>query len=830
MPIIPRSIILLLISLTAVSVCTAQISGIVKDDQGTALPYVNIHIEGTTQGTTTNVDGEYILQLTDADRHVILYQYVGYETLRQTIDHADQPQTLDVSLQQATYSLNQVIVSADAEDPAYAIIRKAQAKRKYYKSKMDNFSCDAYVKGFNEIVKVPSSKLLKIELGTLEDNLNEDGTGVIYLSESISRIYKKGGKSKEVMYSSKVSGNDRGYSFNSGKEMDFNFYENTLELNRQIVSPIAWNALSHYDYELEGTHYEGSTAINKIKVIPKNPYGNTFYGHIFINDNLWNIHSLKLGVTREATQLPFVDSLTFNQIYLPAEPDRWMLMSNVINFNLSALGFDVRGNFAAVFSNYELDKISDKEFDSVVFKVEEEANQRSESYWSDIRPLPLTKAEVKDYKVKDSIKLIKESPAYLDSIDGVRNKFKLSNLLSGYTYNNSHKGTAFTIPSLILGTSLNSVQGWNTNLALDWTKSKRESRTKRITIRAVTNYGFSDKQLRQRLRFTYRDRAGSSPRYNLELGRKASQFSRLEPISPFINSFFTLVHRQNYMKLYDQDFISVRHSRYLTTGIRGTISLDYEDRSPLVNSYFGGLNQEERDFSSNNPTAPNDDQPAFDPHKALILRAHVLINPGQKAWVYPDRTFREDSEWPTFGLFYKGGLDIDGGRATYDLIYGTIEKTMTLSVVGTTRTYAMAGTFLGEGPEQFIDHFHFIGNQTYVVNTSDHHRRFLMLPYYEMSSAESFAQVHLEHNFNGYVLSKIPGLKRTEWQLTAGYKFLYTSDQGSYDEWIIGFENFGVKLFRLLRVDLVWHKRFPADNEPDTSRKLGLVVGSKIRF
>ena len=143
----------------------------------------------------------------------------------------------------------------------------------------------------------------------------------------------------------------------------------------------------------------------------------------------------------------------------------------------------------------------------------------------------------------------------------------------------------------------------------------------------------------------------------------------------------------------------------------------------------------------------------------------------------------------------------------------------------------MAGTFLGDSPEIFVDYFHFLGTQTHVASTSQYHRRFLMLPYYDLSTAEDFAQVHIEHNFSGFLLSKIPILKRTEWQFVAGYKLLTTSDQGNYDEITLGLDNFGWKLFRLFRIDAVLHRRYAhPENTGDSSRRLGVIVGLKIEL
>ncbi|NND11865.1 MAG: hypothetical protein HKN96_11725, partial [Flavobacteriaceae bacterium] len=41
----------------------SQVMGKVEDANGTALPFVNIYIEGTYLGTTSNDDGKYELNL-----------------------------------------------------------------------------------------------------------------------------------------------------------------------------------------------------------------------------------------------------------------------------------------------------------------------------------------------------------------------------------------------------------------------------------------------------------------------------------------------------------------------------------------------------------------------------------------------------------------------------------------------------------------------------------------------------------------------------------------------------------------------------------------------
>jgi TonB-dependent starch-binding outer membrane protein SusC len=61
---------------------------------GEALPGVNVEIQGTTSGTTTNIDGNYSLEVPDDDA-VLEFSFIGYETTEVPIEGRS---TIDVSL------------------------------------------------------------------------------------------------------------------------------------------------------------------------------------------------------------------------------------------------------------------------------------------------------------------------------------------------------------------------------------------------------------------------------------------------------------------------------------------------------------------------------------------------------------------------------------------------------------------------------------------------------------------------------------------------------------------------------------------------------------
>ncbi|NOQ92108.1 MAG: SusC/RagA family TonB-linked outer membrane protein [Flavobacteriaceae bacterium] len=80
------------------------IKGNVKDATGTELPGVSIMVKGTTNGTATDFDGNFELQVDDANA-ILVFSYVGYETLELAISAS-----MQVTLQESAENLEEVIL------------------------------------------------------------------------------------------------------------------------------------------------------------------------------------------------------------------------------------------------------------------------------------------------------------------------------------------------------------------------------------------------------------------------------------------------------------------------------------------------------------------------------------------------------------------------------------------------------------------------------------------------------------------------------------------------------------------------------------------------
>ena len=147
-----------------------------------------------------------------------------------------------------------------------------------------NLWCYLHWASFGTCWKNAPEKILGQEVGDLGGGLDSTRSGVIYLSETISKLdFKSPDKLKEKIIASKVSGDDNGFSFNNASDVDYNFYNNTIEIGNQLVSPVSEFAFNYYRYNLEGVFYDDrGNLINKIRVTPKRENDRVFSGLVYI--------------------------------------------------------------------------------------------------------------------------------------------------------------------------------------------------------------------------------------------------------------------------------------------------------------------------------------------------------------------------------------------------------------------------------------------------------------------------------------------------------------------------------------------------------------------
>lgn len=867
-------LLFLLLSVTFLAAYATRITGTVTDDKGNILPYSSILVKGTTRGVTANHNGKYYLDLAPGV-YTLTCQYVGYTRQEKKITVTGETQVIDFQLSLQQLSMPDVIVRPGGEDPAYAIIRHAIKKRKDYEAPLDSFTCEAYIKTQIRTRKLPGKILGK----KLEDadrkqmGVDSVGAGMIYLSESLTKIaFKKPNKVKLEVISGRESGSN-GYGFSLPTFI--NFYNSNVtvfaeQLNpRGYISPIAESALNYYHYKYLGSFFEDGKEINKIQVIPRRKYEPLFSGTINIVDGEWRIHSLDLVLARSSL-LEVLDTLQIRQIHVPVSQNVWQVKDQVVYFSFSQFGIDAVGTFLNVYSKYEeAPRFRKKFFNNVLMKFDSSANKRTKSYWDSVRPVQLEPDEQMDYRVKDSI--------YEYTRDSMGTKKNRDSLLKqqgpitfgqvvwgGFSRSDFRQPHPFrySLEGLLPNTAYNTVEGINVNVVATLAKTLDDHTE--LTLSPHIRYGFHNTHLNAwgtlslvKRPSLYQPRQGannasrkdrrdrqpggkkldeddapvgsgfysSSQTWSLSGGRRVSQFNNANPISDYLNDFYTLFLRENYMKIYENYFTEIKTDRRYDNGLRIAANVLYEDRIPLNNTTsYSIINVKGREFT---PNYPFEKMPAqFIRHQAFLTGGNIQFQPGQRYVEFPDRRLSLGSKFPTFAVSYqKGWQGILGSDVNFDKWQFSVWDDANFKLRGLLRYRFSIGGFLNNHSVFIQDYQHFNGNQTFVA--SEYLNSFQIAPYYANSTTANFyATGHIEHHFNGFLTNKIPLFKRLNWHLVGGSNAFYVNEHNNYVEVFGGLEN----ILKLFRVDLVGSYLNGHYNQTGVRIGLGGLLGSMVHI
>jgi len=783
---------LLALSSAALMAQSLTVRGKITDQQGQSIPFASIYEKNTTIGTSANSEGEYSLKLKPG-KHELYYKAIGYRQETREID-LKANFNLDVSLAPAVFQLADVIVTAGGEDPAYEVIRNAIRKRKAHLREADEYSTDVYIKGMQKMLAAPK-KFLGRNIDDLSKELGLDSnrTGILYLSESESRLsYMQPDSYHEEMISSKVSGSNRAFSFNRASEININFYENIITMgglsNRPFISPIAENALFYYDYKLIGTSMENGELVNKIELIPKRGADPVFRGNIYIIEDSWRIHSSDLFITKQAN-INFVDTLNIRQQYIPVSSRVWLPSSIRYDFTGGIFGFRFGGYYLALYKNYDLNPgLSKKDFIEVL-NITREVNKKDSTYWTQARPVPLTAEEQTDYEKKAVLAMKRESKPYLDSLDKVHNKFKPVQFVigSGYSPRNRFKKEYYTFSSMLNSVFYNTVEGFGINYQVTYAKRLDSLTNKFVNYAGKVRYGLSSEKF-------YASVSGTVPvkdaSLSFNLGSDVLDLNNQGSISQLGNSINSLFYERNFLKLYEKKFASATISQRFG-GFTGSVTTEWASRTMLANtSDYTVRDLKSRVFTSNNPFEPIPGSGAilFPENQSFKMSFRGTYDFSNKYATYPSGKVHQPSKYPKLGLTYtKGVKGVFGSDVDYDLLSVDLTKSdIKLGMYGQFKFWVGAGNFLNDKKPYFPDFKHFVGNQSlsYIPKINN----FLFLDFYKNSTAEEFAEAHLEHNFSGFITNKLPLIRKLKLTEIVGFNYLASPLLKNYQEVYFGLQ------------------------------------------
>ncbi|SEL81433.1 DUF5686 and carboxypeptidase-like regulatory domain-containing protein [Parapedobacter koreensis] len=827
------------------SVALAQItvSGTVTDAAtGVGIAGVTVSLPNASKGTSTDSAGHYRIQLEATATH-IRFNALGYKPMiRQLVSGISQ--TIDVELDEDAQTLDEVVVSGkgryrNRDNPAVELIRQVIAhKRVNRPSRFDYVSFDAYEKIMMAVSDVPKSitnnALTRGYRFALE---NVDTTLVpgrsllpIYLEESLSqryeRLHPKAGKT--IVTAHKKTELDQRYVNNQNIETYFKFihtdvdiYENNiLILNKPFLGPTADAAPLFYKFFITDTISNAEGQFVELTFIPRNEEDRLFSGKLQVTlDGNYGIRRADIWIDHRAN-LNWVNqidiSLRFSRhrsgIYLLAYSDVQ------INFGLFEGKRGAFGQRTLAFENYDTETaIPSGTFSGQQWVKADDAELKTESHWQDKRPVQLTEVEAKTYVNIDSLH---------------RNRAFRRTLKLGYLLSQSflYAGPVEFGPVEYSYTH-NDLEGSRIRLSGRTTRQFSEQ----LYGEAYTAYGFRDNRIKVfgSLAHTLNGhRVGEYPAHYLQAtyhqdAREPGQLLGFRNGDSFTRSFRS---GEQYNWLYHHAF-RLNHVIEFGNHVMLQTFLAMQRQAPAARLHFvtagpsadtlGALRTSELGLDLR--WAPNEEF-----YQRNLERTPII------------------NEYPVFNLRYNMGLSgILGGEYNYHALRLNVFKRVFLSQLGLADVNVGTGYIFGTVPYPLLD----IPNasQTYVL-TPD---AFSLMNNLEFVS-DQYIKLNIEYRLHGFILNKIPLLKKLKIRELAGFKLLYgnvrpenqpqhnpdvfllpTDEQGRattfaltrkpYMEASVGLEN----ILNVLRVEYV--RRLSYLDHPDID-KGGIRFSVKVDF
>lgn len=858
---------LLLISCLFAVVVKGQtgLHGTITSGQGEPLPYATVYVVEKKSGTVTNEQGMFDFPLSPGKYHVN-FQFLGCSTEKQIITISSGYENVTVRLLPQAVQLPVVTITTSTEDPAYAIMRKAIASARYYKMLIKGYEATIYIKGFGEL-KIP--KIIR----TLAAQQPLDTTEY-FLSETVSRnSYEYPNTYRQEVLSARSNNQDTG-RVAINQFINANIYE---PMFAGVVSPLSPSAFGFYRFKLINSFLEGQNEISQIRVIPRSRGANVFEGDIYIVEGNWSVYSFTLKTWSQGFEVninqmfaPVSQKVWFpinhrydingsifgvemKFQYLASLSDYRVAINDTLSYDrLVLIDEKTERDYAqAVAEEKERlkqkhsdttgtiipqpQKFTLKEFRKVMKKMEHESKKKEKepkvimdytqnidtmafkrdvAFWDSLRPIPLTNLEKRPGLGKkiDSVEAVKKSDTA--SIGG-----KFGKAVSALLFGNRHKisknwwlrnGSPFE------QLNFNTIEGLNFTIPVELTRYGRD----RIRLKGDLRYGFVSKAFYGKGEITWRYQNDSWRRNELGLagGNYIEQFNPEEPVHPFINTFYSLLWMDNYMKIYEKAFGGINGTFQLTPTMRLSGGLEWSRRSPLENTTdYTWVSRNGRSYTSNAPFSTELPDTRFKQHEAFLIKTGISYNPGLKFIRNNGKLSPLRKSYPVITLNYTGALgDLTGTDVDYHRIEAGIHH-LSHGPRGDFEMKLCGGTTFHNNGISFPDFKHFNGNLTAITikGPVDGYR---LLDYYRFSTLGPWISALTTVRMNRFLLSRIFWLNIAGVRESFSVNYLRTGYSPNYTEVGYGIEN----ILHMIKVEAftAW--------EDETYRAFGIRVGISL--
>ncbi|WP_411895782.1 DUF5686 family protein [Winogradskyella sp. A2] len=827
---------LLLFLFALSSICAlaqTKVSGYVFDEFNEPIAYANILFKGSTEGTTSNENGRFYLE-SDEKWDTLVVSFIGYELLEIPLT---KPVNFDLKfvLKEEASSLDEVVIITGkqskkaSENPAIKLLQKIwDRKRQNGLNQFKQYEYDQYEKVEFDLNTIDSSliksKLFRGMEFVFEEVDTSSVTGKtylpIFLNESVKRVSGDNilNKERQDLVGNKNSGfsnNQVIIDFIDDLYSEYNVYDNYIKFfDKSFVSPLGKSGVQTYNYILSDSAFIDNKWCYNIIYYPRRKNELTFKGDFWVNDSTYAIKEINMQASKSAN-INWVKEIYIEQEFEVLNDSVFLIKRDYFlsdfAFNKKEKSRGVYGKRTTLYDNYKFNERKDpKYYDKVVYNYDADVYNRNDDFWEQNRLEVLNKDEEGVYTMLDTLKTVKK----------FKRLYNLGSILaSGYV---EFPSINFDYGPIFSTFGFNDVEGL------------------RIRTGGRTYFGPNDMwRLEGFVAYGFRDnkfKHGISGKWLLDKKSRLTLFGGhrrdIEQIGASLTSSTDVLGR------------SLASNAVFTAGANDKLSninltnfgVAIEPVRNLEIRWDGSF----RKISSASPTFSLDFN---DPTSATGISSEVRQFESRFSLGYfpkrqmtgfgVERKYKNDNFAQLFAQVTRGDKDWFKGDFDYTKLQFSYIQPWQIGGFGRLVSSVEIGKTFGEVPLALLSVVP--GNQTYfsIYNT------FPQLDFYEFVT-DTYSSLHLEHNFNGRLFSRIPFLKkynlraivalRGVWgELSDENRALSTTgnplefpliapDSEVYYEYSFGVAN----IFKVLRIDFNFRGNY-LDN-PD-ARRFG-VTGS----
>ncbi|MDR2882601.1 MAG: DUF5686 family protein [Alistipes sp.] len=734
-------------------------------------------------------------------------------------------------LHERTFSIEAVTVTAEGEDRAYRIMRRAIAHAPWHAARVTEYDAGVYLKGALDVVKI--SRAVR---GVADNTIKNIREGESYTQESWNEVSFVAPDKYDQRVVKQLSSMPRLGSVGGGnveegamRLLNLNIYD-TGATDGLIISPLSPGAFTHYRFRYEGYVEQGGRIVDKIRVMPVRYSQQLVEGHIYIAEDDWSVRGFDLS-----GHISLIAGIEFRlqTTYGEQIPGVWMPTLHRITFDLGLLGsrgtvrYVASVDYGRIALNPALEPApsetapvledeapeiaiapplppEDERFtnrdsyrtarrtrrkieaparrnldvtgefaDNFTITVDSLAREPDPGFWDRVRPIALEPAEIEGYRLREVA-----ATAAPDTVPPRRRRKTIAAkfIFGDKSWKLGKRGGEILWHGVIPSKSgFNTVDGFYFGIApIDYRKSFVVGRGPTLILSPQGGWAIDRRALladmMARLEFAPRRRG----EFELRAGSVSRNFASNpgDGILPFDNTVASLVFRRNYLKLYGDNFVEAAGSIDVVNGLALSVSAKYSLRRGLENSSdYSFFYRKEREYTENK---------MIEDHTAAILTVGMEYTPHQYYRIGDDgRKRMVRSDWPTFFVGWKKGVrGVWGSTADFDHISGGIRQNIDLGGPFHRLEYFVYGGAFATGLSlHFPDYRHFDTADLPVTNSSiTNVGSYRMLGSYVHSTPDRYLELHVSYQARFLLIKLLPWFSGRLW--TEGMQLHYLDTPG----------------------------------------------------